>query len=167
MRLISDFAVPNAYADLSTPSHASCWDDYRMNLLQIKLLDDHEPIGNPEIYIKSRPRGGGLDFKWKKFNTKNDLDFVDNENELYEVDEHGFPSPPGGVLLYDHFGIGCALYTIDFMDFKVREDDPWPNSPDNVAGWALESIVSARTLTNGTDFGYPGDANIKVVSDTQ
>ena len=72
--------------------------------------------------------------------------------------------PSDDVLLYEHNGSSCYGGLWNRHDIKVREADAWPNPNDDVAAWSSIGITEEDYYYDGTDFGYPGDADIRVVA---
>lgn len=148
-----------AYAHVE-PNHPACWDSSWLYLSYIKIYDDHETGSNPEIYVRTRVHDG-LDLEpphnwdWMNYNTKSDLEDVDDEDTAYEFES------PNSVKLYEHDGYYCT-HGWTRHDIKVREEDLYPNPNDDIAAWEDADTNPPASLSDGTDFGYPGDADIIV-----
>ena len=118
--------VPRRAFAHEEPNHPGCWDSSLLYLSYIILYDDHETGSNPEIHVNSRVHDdldlvSPNEWNYKDYNTKNDLEDVDDEGTGNTF------AWPGSVKLYEHDGFNCS-HGWTRHDIKVREADPWPNS---------------------------------------
>ncbi len=134
-------------------------------------LNEHEDVGNPEIYTKTRMRycyPSVNEDAWDAFKEKFLFEDVNDEDKWYNFSGYG-------LQIYDHASEECDWPNWsknskkDHAKIAVWGEDLGANPDDKVAKWikvATETPVTGRHLTKtdfllerNTGWPYPGVGN--------